>query len=660
MLMKRPILPRIIGLLCLYAAAFVVIGAIQFARQDGFTRQVGDMQISGHYKTGKEGVQAAPGEAAITGKLSVFFGGLEFLLAGEENGRSPPGSGPAEAGPSPEYMGISGNTAVFRLSGGGAISFTSMTKGDRAELQIRGDFLPDVEGFSLPYKPLRTSRVEDTENGLPLISARGRVYAFSPSVREKGQGILFLENGGAPVSYRVVPEELPFSPGDYTLGEALSRDSYGTLVQSWRDRNYSIWARSVRGGDDENLVLAFLGEAVSRGTYQNGKSLVSSAFLNGNRRGYGSSLYLGGAARTYPALGTADRERLNRLAALIDQGSPEILGEARAFEYLGLRGSGDLLDRAAALVRDMDPSGLRLELVPGVFEGFSEIKRRSPQGENPFGNLSRQACLLVSEQLHRVSGLWNSGQGLILVFPEGIADTEFNLRLGKALALWAEAAGDEAWAAVGRSLVLSVLSLENGEGSVPRRLSLAEPDAAGGPTDRAAERLDSSWLYRILQPGEYYPRIADPGISGIWVWTCSPSVSASRENGILDISVSFPAGETHYVMIWGLEPFNRMQLHSMDWRSDPRYESYDSSGWVYYPRDQLLVVKMKHRVQAEHIRLYYSQPAPATIVNQASAAPALANPASPGTANANATATATATGTAVPADTVSGAAALSP
>jgi hypothetical protein len=76
----------------------------------------------------------------------------------------------------------------------------------------------------------------------------------------------------------------------------------------------------------------------------------------------------------------------------------------------------------------------------------------------------------------------------------------------------------------------------------------------------------------------------------------------------LDVSVSFPAGETHYLMLWGIQPFTRMQIHSMNWRSDPRYESYDSSGWVYYPQDRLLALKLKHRSQVEHIRIYYSQP----------------------------------------------------
>jgi hypothetical protein len=618
--MKKPVLPRIIGLLCLYTVAFIVVGTIQFTRQGGFTRQVGDMQVSGRYTMGREDA-AASGEFPITGKLSVVFGGLEFRLAGDGNGNEggflSAGSDTPQGAALPESMAVSGNTAVFKFSGGGELSFTSMTSGDYPELQIEGEFPPDVEGFLLSYKPLKTSRIQETENGLPLIIANGQNYSFGRSVQEKGPGLLFLETESAPISYRKVPETPVFNPEDYTLSEARGRQTYDAAVRSWRDRQYALWARFVQGRNDEDLVIAFLGEAVGRGTYQNAKSLVSSAFLNGNRRSYGSSLYLGGIARTYPALGNADRERLSRLSRLIDERSPAILGEDHPFEYLALRASPGLMDRAAALARDIDPAALDPGLLPGIFEGFFDMKAHRPQEENPFGDLPKQACLLISGQLTRVSGVWNSGQGLALVFRDGVADIEFNLRLGKALAAWAETAGDAAWAGIGRTLVLSVLSLTDEEGSVPARLSLDESAPAGEGVDR----LDSVRLYRILQPAEYYPRIAAPGIDGVWIWSGSPSVSAVREDGILDISVSFPAGETHYLMIWGIGSFNRMQLHGMDWRSDPRYESYDSSGWVYYSRDQLLVLKLKHRTQVEHIRLYSGQPASAVSASPVSPSP---------------------------------------
>jgi hypothetical protein len=82
-------------------------------------------------------------------------------------------------------------------------------------------------------------------------------------------------------------------------------------------------------------------------------------------------------------------------------------------------------------------------------------------------------------------------------------------------------------------------------------------------------------------------------------------VSASLGDDILDIAVSFPAGETHYMIIRGVRPFVKIQLYNMDFRTDPQFERYDSSGWSYNAQEQTLLLKMKHRTTVEHIRIFY-------------------------------------------------------
>jgi len=68
---------------------------------------------------------------------------------------------------------------------------------------------------------------------------------------------------------------------------------------------------------------------------------------------------------------------------------------------------------------------------------------------------------------------------------------------------------------------------------------------------------------------------------------------------------------SHFMIIRGVRPFIRIQLHGMDWRTDSQFERYDSSGWVYYPEEQTLIVKLKHRVTTENIRIIYRATEPA-------------------------------------------------
>jgi hypothetical protein len=77
------------------------------------------------------------------------------------------------------------------------------------------------------------------------------------------------------------------------------------------------------------------------------------------------------------------------------------------------------------------------------------------------------------------------------------------------------------------------------------------------------------------------------------------------ENNMLDIAATFPVGETHYMVIRGVKPFTKIQLYNMDYRTDPQFERYDSSGWSYSPSEQTLLVKMKHRTNTEHVRIFY-------------------------------------------------------
>jgi hypothetical protein len=201
--------------------------------------------------------------------------------------------------------------------------------------------------------------------------------------------------------------------------------------------------------------------------------------------------------------------------------------------------------------------------------------------------------------------------GVVLVFQEGRADMEWNLRLGKALADWGEAADQDDWAAIGRSIVLSVLSLEKGDGFVPAGLNVDDQGHMVGGLENG-QPVSSGRLYRLLRMGEYRPRAQalSPASAGLWAWTASPNISVTQEGQVLDMAISFPAGESHYMLIRGIKPFYRLQFFGMDWRSDSQFERYDSSGWVYYPQDQILTIKVKHRTPVEHMTLYLGSPPP--------------------------------------------------
>ena len=54
----------------------------------------------------------------------------------------------------------------------------------------------------------------------------------------------------------------------------------------------------------------------------------------------------------------------------------------------------------------------------------------------------------------------------------------------------------------------------------------------------------------------------------------------------------------------------------MAFRTDPRFETYNSSGYVYKKSSETLLLKSRHKSQVEKVRLVYlaAKPAPAPVV----------------------------------------------
>ena len=82
-------------------------------------------------------------------------------------------------------------------------------------------------------------------------------------------------------------------------------------------------------------------------------------------------------------------------------------------------------------------------------------------------------------------------------------------------------------------------------------------------------------------------------------------------------------GDTHYIIIKGVTPFNSIYIYDMAFRTDPRFESYNSSGYVYKKNTSTLLLKSRHKSEFETVRLVYRQPvvtpAPAPKVEPAPA-----------------------------------------
>ncbi|MCL2765122.1 MAG: hypothetical protein FWD40_07600 [Treponema sp.] len=569
--MKKPLAYKIIGLAVIYCFVFCLLVILQFSNQGTFSLPAGGMTIRGRLADKVSDNEKAQG---ITGGIRIFYGGLDFNLK-EERGRGLilAGDNGSTTAANPEYMILSENIARFILPGGTIITFNSMDSVRGMELQISAEFADNISSITIPIIPRRSSLLHDS--GQLGIMYGGSRYVLSSLGQELETGNMILSRENPSIAYRSRGRQRAFDPAEFIIAR---EQNYSNVLASWLDSSFAGWNQNTASLQSEYDIMAYLSQSLQRGNYSTAIRNVPGNFNNSPEHSFRSSAFTGGMTNAYRTFTSSENERMNQITRLIRARSLDILKEEHVIDYLFTRNNSVLANDIIELAANASPDMIIYDYIPGLLEFFQDVRYWRPASAHAIDHLTDQIINLISENLNR-----DTENDAIYVTSTESNTSEYSFRLGKALAYWAEATHNTEWAAIGRSLILSAISTGN-----------------------------AGRLYGILKPSDYYPKAVWLTANGHWAWTVSPLIRVTTEaGGNLNLAVSFPANMSHHLIIRGVRPFNRIQIHGMDWRTDSQFESYDSSGWVYYPDNQTLILKLRHRTVVENVRLIYQAAAPA-------------------------------------------------
>ena len=163
-------------------------------------------------------------------------------------------------------------------------------------------------------------------------------------------------------------------------------------------------------------------------------------------------------------------------------------------------------------------------------------------------------------------------------------------------------------------LYSSIFLLSGNSSALP-----ASFDIQGDKSVKIGLKADDSVILRAerLYPmavtdNAFYPHeenLANHGGHGFWAWTSAKRITVVQNTAKnFNFKVEFKEGETHHLILHGVRPFIRIQIHGIDFRSDHRFELYNSSGYVYDAASRTLLLKLKHRKDEEEIMLFFGEP----------------------------------------------------
>jgi hypothetical protein len=452
----------------------------------------------------------------------------------------------------------------------------------RNELQIDAEFADDISEITMPVKTHRSSLISENEH--IGVSYNGANYFLDTQGHELLDGKLIFSRDNAYISYHTRGRLRTFNPDDYVVQHL---NNYESDVVSWRSSNFNYWRQNTSNLQYEDDVISYLSEALHYGNYTAAVGSIPRGFMNSVQRTYKSSGFLGGMTSAYNSLKNEETDKIIRITNLIREGSLEVLKEDYIIDYLFTRGNNALAYGIVDLIHEMTMEMILPEYCAGLLEVYMDLKRWRPSLNCPVTPLIEEILLSISGSLAK-----DTRNNLVYISGSEGYNNDYSLRLGKALIKWTDTSNHTvlenmtyrtAWEKIGRSLVLSAIS-------------------NGGES--------SGKLHNILNPTDYYPKEIWLSDNGHWTWTVSPSVSLVNIDSNLNFSFTFPVNMSHYIIIRGVRPFVKIQIHGMDWRTDSQFEIYDSSGWVYYQQDQILVLKLRHRQAIENVTVFYRVEAP--------------------------------------------------
>ncbi len=567
------------GLFVLYAVFIVGIFVVQF-RSDSIIRK----NIRGLRVTLSE-TEGEGGRSLLKNSFQVAFNGLLFsgddknpVVYSTSSGREVP----ARLLSFEESDGLS---LALNFTDGVRLNFSLSDDSDSASLWISADMPAEASSVSVNFSPYSGFSINELKSKTAVFAGRTNSYSLIAPALSEGK-VSFQKNSKS-AHYSVMTKQSEFRLDDISDLAFASKNIYGQTLSSLgsqiinsffaASQNEVNFALSV----SEQTVVSFVAAMSQAGRYNEALNAVPENFVKGNRRTYQSAPFFGSMADLLPTL-TMQVENLNNMIMrAVQERKLDIWTLDNLAPYMYTQGNRGNVALLAALPASMTELNLTVSQAAGILRSWAYFSEQDSSLAKPL----EPVLELCAQRIVQACSL--DGEKVLLIENDAPLSVLTAATAGDALVSYGRLSGRTELENCGYLIVNSYAG-----------------DTAGLDLRSMAE------LYPVLVHGNsFYPHyvlLKTMEGENVWAWTISQGIRYSRdENLTISLNIDFPVGLSHYMFIRGITPFLRIQIYNMDFRTDPRFEIYNSSGYIYRSAAQSLLLKSRHRDQNEVIRLFY-------------------------------------------------------
>ena len=465
--------------------------------------------------------------------------------------------------------------------------FTLNELKEDSPLIVYAELPRSVQNFYLPYNFAYTMKVQKDEGKKVLLSNKKQIWDFSTDQIENGY--IVFNHRATMANYSIHNEEKKFTFDDLTQLASAEGINYLNVINNLKSSLISSFKASLSDNSySEQAVVSYVAAMSENAKYQQAIDDIPQTFKRSEQRTYLSAPYFNNLVNMNNVLEQKLKADSSNIAKAVYSDSLDIFTVHNlAFQLCIYPSKADVIKILQRAV-DADIQNCAISQVTGIIQTFIDLYSMNTDYAKILSPVMEQ-CI---EKITSACKFENN----ILTISEN--DTFLSVtqavEVGIAILRFGEIRNNDTYIRAGRVIITSYIA----ESSSFDLRTLAN-------------------LYPLIAYDNwYYPHfkiIRNESNQFIWAWTCAQDINWAREtDGSLTLKIKFPLELTHYVIFKGIPEFTSIYIYNMAFRTDPRFETYNSSGYVYRSTSDTLLLKSRHKSEIENITMGYKAPAAKT------------------------------------------------
>ncbi|MGP1520438.1 MAG: hypothetical protein ACTTIZ_02860 [Treponema sp.] len=599
---------RILGFSLLYVLILFFIFFIQFKKGVPFYYKNSHLNVSGRYFTNKDEKQELLLPVHITSNgLAIFITEQNPVKIKNDD----------DSITEVKILSYNMKDSIFSLvfEKGSTLSFTTNDRrikntDDKIEaLNISCRLGKGIKELYVPYKLTQNARLEKSGNNF-FIQYKNKTFAFSKlqditTQQENTTPFILFSKNNTFISYHTHLTKESLKLENMITNDIASREKYennlnecvGIFLKSLENQ-----IRSRR--HNEKTLVSLISENAKQGLFNKTIEDYPILLLPKNKRSFLSSLYYGGLIENYKIKMIEDEEEIKTISSKLDNKDYSLFEHSPLIPFLANRGKYNLINDILDFVETIDEKNMTSLQLANILQ--LSIDYKNIYGDERNIEASTKKCeKALLERLFAIDDM------LYIYTRENTIDSLATFNISKILINYGDVFGNELVRGTGYLLFNSLYSFTQDPSFFPSSFTIKQDEnKKEGLMANDALIIGADVLYTVFFPENTWYTHELSLIHGenrsIFALTCAKDIRIKKHSdNMMVFDFTLQKGNTHYAILQGIEKFNDIKIHDIHFRTDPHFETYDSSGYVYNQETKTLYLKLKHRQDIETVELHF-------------------------------------------------------